>query len=113
MDRADQRDMYLFCHDHRTDAYRIWGADVDDIWFEFLNDFFHISQWKGGEMVLIVHVKWKNERTWTIDGRPILILNCIFKGERWGNHPDIMTFLDEFMDDAVLCDGASINNWVV
>ena len=113
MDRADQRDMFLFCQDHSTDAYRIRGADVDDIWFESLNDFFHIQKWKGGEMVLIVHVKWENERAWSVDRRSVLVLHDVFKGESRGDHPDIMAFLDEFMDDAVLCDRATINNRVV
>jgi hypothetical protein len=113
MDRADQRDVFLFRTNHSTDAYRVRGADVDNIGFEFLNDFFHIQKRKGSKMVLIVHVKWQNERAWSVDGRPVLLLDCVFKGESRGDHPDIMAFLDEFMDDTVLRDRTTINNRVI
>jgi hypothetical protein len=64
-------------------------------------------------MVLIVHIERQNERAWSVNSRPVLLLDYVFKGESWGNHPDIMAFLDEFMDDSVLRDRTTINNRVV
>jgi hypothetical protein len=64
-------------------------------------------------MIFIVHVKGQEKCTWSVDCRPVIFFDCIFEGETRGNHLDVVSFVDKLMDDAVLCDRATVDDRVV